>query len=119
MGKRNTPRILSPSVRVGAILPISSEGIGPPRRSAQRSKISCILAVFHAAKNDAIFQLDRRRLARHRPVPLFCSQLPHPSVTDQSLGVLVPETQGQGLQAGEQSHGSDLLEQRIGLMTFL
>lgn len=59
------------------------------------------------------------RLARHRPEPLFCSQLPHPSITDQSLGLLIPETQGQGLQAGGQSHGSDLLEQRIGLMTFL
>ena len=42
------PRIFKPSVRVGAHRAINSGGIAPFRRFAQRSKIACIFAVFHA-----------------------------------------------------------------------
>jgi hypothetical protein len=40
--------MLMPSVRVGAHRAINSGGIAPFRRRAQRSKIACIFAVFHA-----------------------------------------------------------------------
>jgi len=42
------PRILRPSVRVGAILPINSGGTAPLRRWAQQSKIACFFVVFQA-----------------------------------------------------------------------
>jgi hypothetical protein len=48
MGKLNTPRRLMPSVRVGAMRPISSGGTVVEPRVFQRSGTSCIFIVFQA-----------------------------------------------------------------------
>ena len=42
IGKRNTPRKLMPSVRVGAMRPMSSGGTALERRAFQRSRTACI-----------------------------------------------------------------------------
>jgi hypothetical protein len=49
MGKLNTPRRLMPSVRVGAMRPISSGGTAVEGRVFQGSSTNCIFIVFQAS----------------------------------------------------------------------